>query len=70
VRGKVGASYFDAAMQDYYNAELYKVTTPDAFFDALARHTSVDISPLVKSYFASTVALPCSISNDAAGCRH
>jgi hypothetical protein len=56
-------------MRDYYSTELYKVTTPDAFFDALARHTSQNLSPLVKGYFASQVTLPCQIRNHAVGCR-
>jgi hypothetical protein len=69
VRGQVGADDFDAAVHDYYTSELGKVTTPDAFFDALARHTTQDISPLVQGYFASQVSLPCRISNNAVGCR-
>ncbi|HEY3342758.1 MAG TPA: hypothetical protein VGK81_12100, partial [Anaerolineae bacterium] len=68
-RGVVGADNFDAAVRDYYTTEVYKVTTQDAFFDALARHTSQNLSPVVKEYFAAQVTLPCKISNDAAGCR-
>jgi hypothetical protein len=69
VRGKMGTPDFDAAMRDYYNSMLYQVTTPEAFFDALVRHTSVDISGLVKTYFAANVTLPCAISGGASGCR-
>ena len=68
-RGLVGAADFDAALHDYYTTEVYKVTTPDAFFDALARHTSQNLGPLVKEYFASQVTLPCQISDNAVGCR-
>jgi aminopeptidase N len=68
-RNLIGARDFDGAIQDYYMAEVGKVTTPDAFFDALARHTTQDLSGLVKEYFASAVALPCRISNNAIGCR-
>ena len=69
VRNTMGTAAFDAAMQDYYNAELYKVTRTAAFFDALARHTDKDLSALVKAYFAGVMALPCRISNNAPGCR-
>ena len=69
LRNLVGKEVFDEAMQDYFDANAYKVATPDAFFDALARHTSDDISELVQGYFASSVALPCKISNNAVGCR-
>ena len=69
VRTRMGADNFDAAMKDYYDAVVDKVTTPDAFFDAMARHMNVDINALVKSYFAADVALPCGISNNAKGCR-
>ena len=68
-RGLVGATDFDAALHDYYTSEVNKVATPDAFFDALARHTSQDLRPLVQGYFASQVTLPCQISNNAVGCR-
>jgi hypothetical protein len=68
-RNLIGTEDFDAAMQDYYRAMSYKVASQDAFFDALARHTTKDISELVGEYFSSTVVLPCKISNDAPGCR-
>jgi aminopeptidase N len=69
LRNQIGADDFDAAVHDYYMTEVYRVTTPDAFFAALARHTSQDLSPLVKGYFASQVVLPCKISANAPGCR-
>jgi aminopeptidase N len=69
LRNLIGTETFDAAMQNYYTAQVNKMTTPDAFFDTLARHTGEDISALTARYFASTPALPCKISNDAIGCR-
>lgn len=69
LRKRIGQDTLDAVLKDYYQAETYKVTSPDAFFDAIARHTSADISLLVKTYFAHDVALPCRISNFAPGCR-
>jgi len=56
-------------MKDYYQAEAYKIANQDAFFDALARHTAEDITPLIKGYFANEVVLPCRISANAVGCR-
>lgn len=69
IRKRVGTDALDAALKDYYQAETYKVTSQDAFFDALARNTSEDVSDLVKDYFAGVVNLPCRISGDAGGCR-
>ena len=69
IRIRIGKTTFDGMLKDYYAAETYKVTTPDAFFDALASHTSKDISDLVDDYFDSPPALPCKISNNATGCR-
>ena len=69
LRKAIGDGAFDAAMRDYYQKESYRVTTQDAFFDAIAAHSSEDISPLVKDYFANPVRLPCKISNNEVGCR-
>ena len=69
IRKLIGTETLDAAMKDYYQSQEYKIATQDAFFDALARHTSEDIGPLVKGYFAGDVALPCRISANAPGCR-
>jgi len=69
VRKQIGADAFDAAMRDYYNAQSFKVASADAFFDALAKHTTEDISPLMRQYFSSPVVLPCKISNNVGGCR-
>jgi Peptidase family M1 domain len=69
IRTRIGKSTFNAMLQDYYTAEVYKVTTPDAFFDALARHTGEDLSDLVQTYFDAPPALPCKISNNAPNCR-
>lgn len=69
VRQLMGDDAFDAAMRDYYSAQSYKVTTSDAFFDALAKHSTKDISSLLRDYFSSRVTLPCKISNNASGCR-
>lgn len=69
IRKLVGTETLDAAMKDYYQSEAYKIAHQDAFFDALARHTTQDISGLVKGYFAGVVNLPCRISNNAPGCR-
>jgi hypothetical protein len=69
VRKRIGKSAFNEMLQDYYTSEAYKVTTADAFFDALARHTNKDISDLVGTYFKTPPALPCKISANASGCR-
>ena len=67
LRKTIGDHAFDAAMRDYYQKESYKVTTQDAFFDAIAAQTAEDISPLVQGYFANPVVLPCKISNNETG---
>lgn len=69
LRKTMGETAFDEALRDYYAVQSFKISTPDAFFDALARHTSVDLSAVVKTYFATPPALPCKISNNAANCR-
>jgi hypothetical protein len=69
IRNLIGKDVYDEAMRDYFVAQSYKVTTVDAFFDALARHTSEDLSDLVGKYFSAPVRLPCKISNSAPGCR-
>ena len=69
VRDVVGRETLDEILRDYYQAESYKIATPDNFFDAIARHSSEDISGIVKGYFAREVTLPCKISAKAVGCR-
>jgi aminopeptidase N len=69
LRKQMGKTAFNKMLQDYYGAEVYNVTTPDAFFDAVARNTDEDISKLVQTYFDAPPALPCKISNNAPGCR-
>jgi aminopeptidase N len=69
IRNQIGKEAFDEAMRDFFTAHAYKVATPDAFFDALARHTTEDLSEMVSDYFASPVVLPCKISDDTPGCR-
>jgi aminopeptidase N len=69
IRKRVGTETLDAALKDYYQSQAYKEADQDAFFDALARHTTEDISGLVKGYFAGVVDLPCRISGNAPGCR-
>lgn len=69
LRDLVGPEDFDAALRDYYQDQSYKITRPEAFFDALARHSKQDITKLVKGYFANEVPLPCGISANAIGCR-
>lgn len=69
LRRTLGQDVMDAALKDYYATEEYKITNRDAFFDAVARHTTQDISSIVKGYFASQVDLPCRISDSAPGCR-
>ncbi len=69
MRKRIGAETFDAALRDYSEAMAYKMATPDDFFDALARHTTEDLTDLVGGYFASAVVLPCRISNNTVGCR-
>lgn len=68
-RNLIGTDIFDDTLKDYFTAQSYKVTTQDAFFDALARHTTQDVSELVSTYFSSPVTLPCKISNNAPGCK-
>ena len=69
VRDQVGKDVFDDILKDYYAAETYKITTPDAFFDAVARHTDEDLRSVVKAYFEGAVVLPCKVSANEPGCR-
>jgi aminopeptidase N len=69
VRDQVGKETFDDILKDYYTAETYKITTPDAFFDAVARHSEEDLRGVVKAYFAGSVVLPCKLSANEPGCR-
>lgn len=69
VRRRIGAETFDAALRDYSERMTWKMATANDFFDALARHTTEDLSDLVSGYFASAIALPCRISANAPGCR-
>ncbi|MCS7061775.1 MAG: M1 family metallopeptidase [Anaerolineae bacterium] len=69
VRARLGDTAFDAALRDYAQTLTYEMATPDDFFNALARHTSEDLSDLVNGYFAAPPVLPCRISNNAVGCR-
>ena len=69
VRKRIGTQTLDAALKDYYESYAYQQADQDRFFDALARHTSQDISDLVRGFFARAVTLPCRISNNAQGCR-
>ena len=69
VRDQVGKDIFDDILKDYYTAEAYKITTPDAFFDAVARHSNEDLRGTVKGFFANAVVLPCKISSNEPGCR-
>jgi hypothetical protein len=69
VRDQVGREKFDTILQDYYRAEAYKIASADAFFDAVARHSDVDLTGTVRAYFAREVVLPCRISANAVGCR-
>lgn len=69
IRKKLGRERFDEMLRDYYTTQQYAITNQDAFFDALARHTSEDMRPLVRGYFAKPVTLPCAISGGENGCR-
>jgi hypothetical protein len=69
LRKRIGQDTLDAALKDYYRTEAYKLTDQDAFFDAIARHSSEDISGLVQSFFSRGSYLPCNISANAPGCR-
>ncbi len=69
VRKKLGRQGFDDMLRDYYISQEYKIASQDAFFDALARHSDMDFSTLVRGYFAKPITLPCKISNNEAGCR-
>jgi hypothetical protein len=69
VRDVVGKDVFDDILKDYYEAEAYKITIADAFFDAVARHSDEDLRGVVKAYFAGEVVLPCKVSANEPGCR-
>jgi Peptidase family M1 domain len=69
IRKKMGRDAFDAMMRDFYRSHEYDIVTEEDFFDALARHSDEDFSPLVKGYFARPVRLPCKISGNTPGCR-
>ncbi|MCX6018522.1 MAG: M1 family aminopeptidase, partial [Chloroflexi bacterium] len=69
VRKKLGRQRFDEMLRDYYTSQEYSITSEDAFFAALARHSNEDFRPLVRDYFAKPVTLPCTISANASGCR-
>lgn len=69
VRAKVGDAAYDSAVKAYFNQAQNGTASRDAFFDALAARATVDLTPLTRSYFAVPPALPCKLSNNAAGCR-
>lgn len=69
LRKLMGDAAFDATMSDYYVSQSYLITSADAFFDAVARHTDRDVSLLVRNYFENPPKLPCKISVNAPDCR-
>jgi len=69
LRSLVGKDVFLDVLRDYYATLSYQTATPQAFFDALSRHTDQDLTDLVGQYFATDTPLPCKISNNLPGCR-
>jgi len=51
IRDAVGDDAFFAAIQDYVSTNAYENATSQDFFDALGRHSSVDISLILKEYY-------------------
>jgi hypothetical protein len=51
VRLAVGEQAFFAALQDYAYSNIWRIATRQDFFDAMARHSQVDLTPIVSKYF-------------------
>jgi hypothetical protein len=51
IRDAVGDEAFFAAIKDYVSTKAYEIATSKDFFDALSRHSSEDISPILEEYF-------------------
>jgi aminopeptidase N len=47
----VGDEVFFAFLQDYYQQERGRFSTPEDFFRILREHTSTDVSDLIRQYF-------------------
>ena len=47
-------SDFFAFLQDYYVIYYGKIATGEDFFNTLRKHTSIDLDPILKAYFANT----------------
>jgi hypothetical protein len=52
IRDAVGEEAFFAALKDYAISNTYKITTSEDFFDALAKFSEVDLTPILARYFA------------------
>lgn len=51
VRLAVGEKEFFDALKDYAYTNTWRIATRQDFFDALARHSQVDLQPIVSKYF-------------------
>jgi hypothetical protein len=51
LRARVGDEVFFAFLQDYYQQERGRFSTPEDFFRILREHTSTDVSDLIRQYF-------------------
>ena len=51
IRARVGEKAFNAFLQDYASSYAHKIATRDDFFDTLNRHTEIDYSDIVETYF-------------------
>ncbi len=52
VRAAVGDDAFFAFVQDYYRNGAYRIVSNADFFNALGRHSAVNLDPVVAAYFA------------------
>lgn len=51
LRARVGDEVFFAFLQDYYQQEQGRFSTPEDFFRILRAHTNTDVSDLIRQYF-------------------
>ncbi|NDJ36703.1 MAG: M1 family metallopeptidase [Chloroflexi bacterium] len=54
LRETMGDEAFFAFLQDYYRTHYGGIVTGRDFFEAVRRHTSEDLNPLLEAYFAET----------------
>lgn len=53
LRQALGDKAFFAALQDYSMTNTYQIATRQSFFDAIARHSTVDLSGIIAKYFSN-----------------